>query len=452
MVIGRIAIVVCLSAASFAAGQEADLRAMEKSFKSAVAAAESSVACVFVSRRDMDAEKPDEVPDFFGSGVVIDHRLVLTCYHVVRDAKSIVVRLNGINGGESRRSRASIYAADNRSDLAVLILDDQKIETPPIKLGQGEELVKGSFIVGLSHPPTAGFRDGSPSATWGIVSNLRRRAGPVAESERGRSIHNYGTLMQTDARMSVSGSGGAIVDLDGKLVAMTTSTAALVGGENSGCFAMPFDAGMRRVIDVLRKGEEVEYGFLGVQTHQRGFHRGSDIALRGVSANSPAERAGLQAGDEILQVNGQSIREQDDIFLQISMGLAGRETTITFRRRGDLKLRTAKVTLVKLNNQDFGIARNRPASVYGLLVDYASIAAIGFDQPMLDGVVVREVEKGSRAEYAKLGEYTGAITEVNGTVIHNPTEFYREAEKATRANQPVRLHLADNPPRTVVLP
>ncbi len=453
-VIGRIAILGCwLATASIAAGQEADLRAMEKSFKSAVAASESAVACIFVSRRDMDAEKSDEVPDYFGSGVVIDHRLVLTCYHVVRDAKSIVVRLNGINGGESRSSRATIYAADNRSDLAVLMLDDQRLETPPITFGRGEDLRKGSVVVGLSHPFAAGFRDGSPSATWGIVSNLRRRApGIVPESERSRSIHNYGTLMQTDARMAIGSSGGALVDLDGKLVGLSTAQAALAGGETSGGYAIPIEAGLRRIIDVLRKGEEVEYGFLGVRTGGLDRHRGSDVAVNRVTPNSPANQAGLLKGDEILQVNGQSIRTQDDLFLHIGLGLAGRDAIIQFKRPGETRQRSVKCTLVKLNNPDFGIARNRPPAVHGLWVDYASIATSNSDQSMPDGVVVRDVEKGSRAEYAKLGDYTGTITEVNGVAIHNPMEFYREAEKATRTNQPVRLLLADHPPRTVVLP
>ncbi len=431
------------------------MRAMEKSFKSAVAASESSVACIFVSRRDMDAEKSDEVPDYFGSGVVIDHRLVLTCYHVVRDAKSIVVRLNGINGGESRRSRATIYAADNRSDLAVLILDDQRLETPPITFGRGEDLRKGSVVVGLSHPFAAGFRDGSPSATWGIVSNLRRRApGNIQESERSLSIHNYGTLMQTDARMATGSSGGALVDLDGKLVGLSTSHAALAGGEFSGGYAIPIEAGLRRVIEVLRRGEEVEYGYLGVKTLRGNTRRGSEVVLDGITQNSPADRAGLQAGDEVLKVNGQPIREHDDLFLHIGLGLAGREAIIQFKRRNEPRPRSVTVTLVKMNIPEYGIFRNRPAAVHGLWVDYASIAMTSSDQSMPDGVVVRvrDIEKGSRAEYAKLGDYTGTITEVNGVAVHNPTEFYREAEKATRNNQPVRLLLADQPPRTVVLP
>jgi S1-C subfamily serine protease len=449
-----VAALVMLASTPFAAGQGApELRTLEKSFKSAVANAEASIACIYVSRRDQDPEKLDDVPEYFGSGVVIDHRLVLTCYHVVRDSKSIVVVLAGQNGGEPRRSRATIYAADNRSDLAVLILDNQRIETPPIRLGRGEDLVKGSFVIGLSHPFAASFREGGPSASWGIVSNLRRRLSARSfDSEHHRSIHNYGTLIETDSRVAIGSSGGALVDLDGKLVGLTTAQAALAGSDSAGAFAVPIDAGIRRIIEVLRKGEEVEYGFLGVYSDNARNRRNTAVAIRGITLNSPAYRAGLRPGDVVLQVDGQPIRESDDLFLHVGLGLAGREITIQVLRPGESQPRTLKATLAKLNNPDFGVARNRPGSVRGLWVDFPSVNAFGGDQAMPDGVVVREVEKGSPAELAKLGDYTGAITEINGVSIHTPAEFYREAEKATRGRQPIRLQLADNPPRTVVLP
>jgi serine protease Do len=258
-------------------------------------------------------------------------------------------------------------------------------------------------------------------------------------------------LIETDARVALGSSGGALVDLDGKLVGLTTTQAALAGGD-SGAFAVPIDAGIRRVIEVLRKGEEVEYGFLGVYSDTSRMRRNTAVAIRGITLNSPAYRAGLHPGDVVLQVDGQPIRESDDMFLNIGLALAGREVTIQVLRPGETQPRTLKATLAKLNNPDFGVARNRPPSVRGLWVDYPSVGNYSGDQSMPDGVVVREVEKGSPAEAAKLGDFTGTITEINGVAIRTPAEFYREAEKSTRAKQPIRLQLADSPPRTVVLP
>src|SRR5262249_54410989 len=144
------------------------------------------------------------------------------------------------------------------------------------------------------------FRDGSPSASWGIVSNLRRRApGNPNETERaGRSLHIYGTLIQTDSRISPGCSGGGMFNLQGELIGLTTSTAALSGTETPGGFAVPMDIHMRRIIEKLRQGEEVEYGFLGVSL-QPETNAGKGVYLADVTGNSPASRAGLQRGDVI---------------------------------------------------------------------------------------------------------------------------------------------------------
>src|SRR5262249_24158594 len=114
------------------------------------------------------------VPEAFGSGVVIQGRkgLILTNFHVVRDAVLVYVRLPGGKG-----SFADIFAADPRSELAVLKVDPKVTEhIPPLRLGDAGKLRRGQFVLSLANPFVAGFRDGQPSASWGIVSNLRRRA------------------------------------------------------------------------------------------------------------------------------------------------------------------------------------------------------------------------------------------------------------------------------------
>jgi len=440
----------------------APLRNFEKAVRKAVTRADAAIASIIVSRDEKQSwqefGKPDYVPEYYGTGIVIDHRLILTCYHVVRDAQKIQVRLpslpdrRGIEG-QPRDSRAEIYAADNRSDLAVLRLERQDIDTPAIELGKGEMVAKGDVVVGLSYSFAAGFRDDGPNASWGVISNLRRRLpGGGREDDRNRSIHFYGTLLQTDARIQLGGSGGALLDLNGKLVGITTAVAALTAQDSTGGYAIPIDAGVRRIIEVLRKGEEVEYGFLGVQTAQVPGWRPARPGglLQAVSGNSPAERAGLRRGDIVLKVDGHPIRDPDDMFLYIGLGMAGREIVLLVQR-GNSPPFEVKARLAKSMHGDFGIATNRPTPVHGLSVDYTSVLSRFNNEPMMDGVVVREVTKGTAAEQQKLSEMTDIITEVNKVAVHTPSEFYREAEKATGKNQPVRLTLT-NPPRTVTLP
>src|SRR5258708_36480887 len=104
----------------------------------------------------------------------------------------------------------------------------------------------------MANPFAAGSRDGSPSASWGIISNLHRRAsGVTSELERLKPLNHYGTLVQTDVRINLGCSGGALLNLDGELIGLTTSQAALAGSEAPGGYAAPFDSQMKKIIDVL---------------------------------------------------------------------------------------------------------------------------------------------------------------------------------------------------------
>jgi S1-C subfamily serine protease len=456
---GPLAIMALLSAGlGLAAADEplADARRLEQTVQQAIAKAEPAIACLLVYRGSTPADRRNDferngtdseskVPDYFGSGVVISPQgLVLTNYHVVRDATRIQIRLPGLTEREGAEAR--LLAGDNFSDLAVLKINKDFQGAPTIQLGNGEKLRKGSFVIAMGHAYAAGFRDGSPIANWGMVSNLRRRLpGSPVEWNRKESLSHYCTLIQTDARLQLGQSGGALLDLDGQLVGLTTAHTALTGYEASGGFAMPIDAAVRRVIEVLKRGEEVEYGFLGVTTNQSLSARGGDgVVIQKVSGNSPASRANLQNGDMIVAVNGHQIREQDDMKLYLECGLAGRKTQLTIDRHGTQ--RNVEVVLAKAAPK-LGYASVRPKAVYGLRVDYASIRG---DDPIPQGVFVREFQDPNPGKQPRLSEYD-IITHVNGRPVNSPAEFYREAEAIAKAQHPLRLTLAQQN-RTVTLP
>ena len=187
-----------------------DVAALQAAMHKAIERAEPSIACILVTRaeggRGFKPEDPTFIPELYGSGVVIDETgLVLTNEHVVRGSTNRYVRLPGERG-----YWASILAADQRSDLAVLKLDASGARFKAISLGQGEKLRKGQFVLSLANPFAAGFRDGSPSASWGIVSNLRRRAPLIEIKEEEQSIKplsQFATLIQTDARLNLGSAG-----------------------------------------------------------------------------------------------------------------------------------------------------------------------------------------------------------------------------------------------------
>ncbi len=458
-----------------APGQErprlADVRALQEAVQQAIDRAEPSVACILVSRSEayreygaapsgapgqlgrfdsarhlqgffdqdarrqkilsLDLSHPDTVPESYGSGVVLDESgLILTHAHVVQKATKIYVRLPGQRG-----SWADIHALDPRSDLAVLRLLDPVRGLKALKVGDGSKLRKGTFVLSLANPFAAGFRDGSPSASWGMVSNVRRRA-PVQSNDVDRTrltLHHYGTLIQTDVRLNLGCSGGALLNLDSELVGLTTATAAISGGETPGGFAVPIDVGMKRIIEVLRRGEEVEYGFLGVWLDMES-RPGKGVRLRDVAASSPAQRAGLMPGDWIQAINGSPVQENDDLFLLIGTQLAGSTVRIEASRTPDGPPRTCTVKLAKYFVPATPIASHRPAARAGLRVDYTSVLSPR-TRNIPEGVLVREVVPGSPADKARLGVET-VILRVNDKPVTTPAEFYEEMD---RAAGPVKL-------------
>jgi len=464
---------------------------LEKAFQEAIQEAEPSVACVLVSRSEayragdpepgklgafnsqeiqqyrqrlslpnldldkLDMSQPGYVPELFGSAVVIQETgLLLTNYHVVRDATKIFVRLPG-----GKASYANIHAADPRSDLAVLRLLKPPAGLKALKIGDGGKAKKGQIILSIANPFAAGFRDGSPSASWGIISNIRQRVPPPVadgaseadrfqEIQRKMTLHHYGTLLQTDARLNLGCSGGALIDLKGEMIGLTTALAALSGSETAGGFAVPMDAGMRRIVDVLKEGKEVEYGFLGVQPETRPrevqpeTRPGDGVRIFHAESWSPAYRGGLRDRDVILKINDTPIRNNDDLFLAVGTLLSGTEAKVEVRREGE-GLRTFTVTLAKFYVQGPIIASQRPEPIRGLRVDHISVLhqatrmVPGPPFSLPSGVMIREVLPGSAAATAML-KANDVITHINGKAVGSPKEFY----DATRdAKGPITLTL-----------
>lgn len=478
MLLRVIGIVAALlhSAGAFAADTPAQVQALQEHLRAMIDAAEPGIAAIVVSSNPVyDTIQPVEksrpgvlggyiaknkptdgiVPaerdrldlkdarnaadNSFGSGIVIDRDgRVLTSYHLIENAKKIYVRYADGSG-----SYADIHAADARSDLAVLRTQPQKFQKPvkfaEVRLGdslKGEKanVFRGQFVIAMAHPFAAGFNDGKASASWGMISNVRRRATPPAsdESSRDSYLYQYSDLLQTDARLNLGSSGGGLFNLDGELIGLLTATAAVAGSETSGGYAVPMDPIYRRIVEVLKEGREVEYGFLGVRPdyfEEAETRRG--LVLKHVSPGTPAAAKDIKDADVIQAVDGRPLRDKDDLFLLVGGSLAGTEITLSVLR-GTEKL-TKKVRLWKFGHTLPVIASVRPEAVFGLRVDYLSTQRV---EDYRSGVIIREseIEPGSPAA-AKLKRFLGGstiITRVNGKSIRTPAEFY-EAAKGARS-------------------
>jgi len=428
--------------------------------------------------RNLETQRQDPtssefIPDDFGSGIIIadpdhnEHRLILTNYHVVRGGPpdgqtksrspySIYVRF-----ADKRSCKASILAADPRSDLAVLTIDFttlgvQPSDLKPIRFAKTPTFQKGKLVLAMGNP-YAIARDGSASVSWGIISNTSRRPAPVAgslldpETRRKETIHHFGTLLQVDTRLNLGTSGGALLNLRGELIGITTSLAALDGYETSVGYAVPLNSATKRIIKSLGRGREVEYGFLGVQPRDVSpaeLRRLSDSIAQSSAAmcvrvfpNSPASLGGLRPGDVVLDVNGRRVTGRYDLMRMI--GELGPGTIARLRVwRG--RERSLQVSLGKwpVFDED-GIIATRPRhrSWRGLLVDYSTARSkfVPFPYQYHQAVVALRVTPRSSADRSELkaGDF---ITHVNNTAVRTPDEFYR-AVKTLRGN--VTLILVD---------
>lgn len=395
---------------------------------------------------------PDFIPNQYGTGVVIDRRgLILTAYHVLGEDSDYYVRTH-----DRKVYRAWIKGADPRSDLAVLAIE--AYDLVPITFGDAAGLKKGQFVIALGNP-YAIARDGQVSASWGIVSNLARKAPPVQgrpETSGKPTLHHFGTLIQTDAKLNLGTSGGPLLDRQGRMVGLTVALAATAGYETAAGYAIPIDRTFRRVIETLKTGREVEYGFLGIipisLRPQEILAGMQGIRVDRIVPGTPAARFGLKVDDVVTAVGGRPIYEADGLVLEVGRQPVQAVTRLTIIRDG--RQRTREVTLAKYPVLGKKIVTTRPAPWRGMQIDYptALVDPDGRTHSGLvfydDGVIVTSVKPASPAWEAGLRRGM-RISHVGRTGVRTPKEF-RTAVAGKSAS--VQLRLAgddDNPLRTI---
>jgi serine protease Do len=360
----------------------------------------------------------------FGSGVVIgDKGQIVTMYHVVKGARELYVR-----AADRQQFKAEIIAADPRSDLAVIApIEGDPAEFPklkPLAIGDAGKLRKGAFLISLGNSFNAA-RDGKPSASWGILSNIARKlespdVDDMMLSRKQLRLRDHPTLLQLDSKLNLGMSGGAVINLKGELVGLTTMAASPAGFDAMAGYAVPMDKLGRRAVETLKEGKEIEYGLLGITPD------GPTNRVRDFSANSPAAQGGqILAQDEIIAVNDAPVVDFDSLILAVNGYSAGDAVRLKIRRGA--KTIDATIVLAKYPVEGEVIVTNRPQLWRGLRVDYAStvnlrnFARDSFDPPQ-PGVVVTEVEEGSRAAAAgiKKGQM---IHKVEDKSLRSPRDF-----------------------------
>ncbi len=293
---------------------------------------------------------PDQTQQGLGSGVIITKDgYILTNNHVIEDADDVKVSI----GESTKRYDAKVVGRDAFADLAVLKIEADNLTAAVI--GDSEQLEVGDVVLAIGNPFGVG-----QSVSRGIVSALSRGVGigPIED------------FIQTDAAINPGNSGGALLDTEGRLVGINTAILSRSGGFAGVGFAIPVNLARNIAEQIVNTGR-VDRGFLGVAPQdltedlvsQFGTEKGALISE--VTEGSPAEKAGLKAGDVIVKIQGTAVRDSRQLLLTVGQFTPGTTVAVEYLRDG--KTRTAQVKLARRPDQPGGETAPEKAEDIGVL-------------------------------------------------------------------------------------
>lgn len=312
-----------------------------------------------VPRQNRPQQPDEEQPRGVGSGFVLSSDgLILTNAHVVDGADEMIVTLT-----DKREFKAKLVGADKRSDVAVVKIEASGL--PAVKVGDVNRLKVGEWVMAIGSP--FGLEN---TVTAGIVSAKQRDTG------------DYLPFIQTDVAINPGNSGGPLINMRGEVVGINSQIYSRSGGFMGISFSIPIDEAMR-VSDQLRSTGRVSRGRIGVQIEQVtkdvaesiGLGKVQGALVRAVESSSPAEKAGVEAGDIILKFDGKSIEKSSDLPRMVGATKPGSRSTLTVFRRGaikDLSVVIAEIEAdkpaVKTKGKEEKPSAAVVAQAYGLLV------------------------------------------------------------------------------------
>ncbi|MGB0717387.1 MAG: S1C family serine protease [Phycisphaerae bacterium] len=336
----------------------ADLRALERVFVDLAEEVRPSVAVIltYVSPDGQrDSRGVRRVSQ--GSGFVFESNgLIGTNYHVIEGADFSEVVLH-----DGSKYDADVVSVDSRRDLAILRIDEDDLR--PVELASVEGLKPNMWTFACGNPFGLANEDGNTSISFGTVTALGR---DMTRKLVGNSqVEYYGNLIETSSAINPGNSGGPLFNLDGKMIGVVTAIETSSGVNEGAGFAIPTNDDTLRILRTLAKGEEVRYGFLGVEIgNVQSVTRTVPVAqsVRGVSitnispSNGPAAQAGLREGDIVLYVDGKPVNDPDELVRVIQFKSVGARVKLTYLRKGVQRKTTVtlgdRATLIQASNDD----------------------------------------------------------------------------------------------------
>jgi serine protease Do len=370
-----------------------------------------------------------------GSGFIIDKKgIIVTNNHVIQGAEDIFVSVNG-----SKEYKAKVLGTDPYMDLAVLEIESNE-KFIPVSFGDSDKARVGDWVVAIGNP--FGF---GGTVTSGIISSRNRDIG----------LTRYDDFIQTDASINQGNSGGPLFDLDGKVIGINTAIIAPGSSGSIGIgFAIPSNPAAK-VIDQLIKYGETKRGWLGVRIQEvtkeiadvEKLEKPEGALVASVSEGSPAEKAGIKAGDIILEFDDKRIDTMRTLPKLVAQTEVGKKVILKIWR--NQKLISKKVLLGRLESSKEFKKENEsePDTSKFVKIDSLKILVRDLDNKDISerelpknttGVVVMEILEGSPLLFVAINDI---IVEVQKKKIRNSNQFSNIIEDAVSKGEKT-LYLA----------
>jgi serine protease Do len=379
-------------------------------------------------RRGRDGQQKQAMG--LGSGVIVStDGHIMTNNHVIDGADDILVTFVG----DKKEYKAKKVGGDSGTDLALLKIEGKGGDMPAITFGDSDKLRVGDIAIAVGNP--FGL---TQTVTMGIVSSLGRNdMGIVA----------YENFIQTDASINPGNSGGALVDIDGRLIGINTAIFSRTGTNNGIGFAVPANL-VRQIMDSLLKNGRVVRGYLGVgiqpldETLAGRFKIGTTdgTLVNSVEPKGPADRAGLEAGDVITELNGKKIAGPSELRMTVGGLNPGTKVDVVYLRNGES--RKAQIELAELPTGKRNLVPTEdaptaePDVLDGVTVgDLTSELRQKYEIPeTAKGVLVLEIEASSPSAAAgiRVGD---VIHEIERTPVKSANDAVEMSEKLKKEKE-----------------
>lgn len=322
--------------------RKADLEALQTAFVHLAKDVRPSVVAIrtYVRHSGEWHGEGVRIPYSQGSGFVIGaDGYVATNFHVIDGADDVTVITH-----TGRKLDATVQQFDVRTDLAVLRVDADDLT--PVRFGDLSEVQINQWVFAYGNPFGLANDDGVSAITYGVVSALGREM--TERLNANPRLQYYGNLIQTSAAINPGNSGGPLFDIDGRLIGVVTAIETGSGVSEGAGFAIPIDKNTRRVLELLRQGRRVRYGYMGVQINdvrqpssQRVAvtRKGRGARIVGVETGGPAAKAGLRPEDIVISIDNEDIQDYDHLLRLVQYSPVGAKIRITYLRDG-VKRRT----------------------------------------------------------------------------------------------------------------